>query len=155
MTNGKTYEEVLEKNGKLYWKVKGISMLPMIRQGRDIIVIEKCPQKRLNKYDVVLFRRKEIKEHTSYVLHRILKINADGTYWIVGDNCCSGDIVKEKDIIGVLSALIRNGKTIEMDSCFYRAYVHLWCDLYPVRFFILRYKGYLRKTIKSVVQAIK
>lgn len=155
MMSGKTYEEVLEENGTLYWKVKGVSMLPMIREGRDIIIVTKRTKERLKKYDVVLFRRKEATMHISYVLHRILKINADGTYWIVGDNCCSGDVVKEEDILGVLSALVHNGKTIHMDSFLYRVYVHLWCDLYPVRFFILRYKGYPRKIIKRVIKAMR
>ena len=152
MINKKSYEQVLEENGILYWKVKGVSMLPMIREKRDIIVVTKRTEERFKKYDVVLFRRKETTMHISYVMHRILKVNADGTYWIVGDNCYSGDIVKEEDIMGCLSALIRNGKTIQMDSCLYKVYIYLWCGLYPIRFFILRYKGYLQKIIKRAVK---
>lgn len=145
MTNEKNYEAILKEKGRLYQKVKGISMLPMIHQGQDIIVISKRSKEHLKKYDVVLFQRTELSMHTSYVLHRILKVNSDGTYWIVGDNCCNGDIVKEEEIIGILSAVIRNGKTIRMNGLPYKLYVHLWCGLYPIRFFIIRYKRYLQR----------
>ena len=36
-------------------------------------------------------------DESSYVLHRILKALPDDRYWIVGDNCVSGDIVKRKN----------------------------------------------------------
>ena len=51
-----TFEEILSQDGKLVYKVKGVSMLPMLRQNRDLVVIAP-PQGRLQKYDVALYRR--------------------------------------------------------------------------------------------------
>ena len=34
-----TFEEILEKDGKLVYKTKGISMNPMLYQNRDLVVI--------------------------------------------------------------------------------------------------------------------
>ena len=43
-------------------------------------------------------------------MHRILRVNPDGSYWIVGDNSFSGETVQEEQILGVLSAVMRDGK---------------------------------------------
>jgi len=103
--NTKTFEEVLDETGSLLYKNVGVSMLPLIREGRDFIYITKRPNERLKKYDVALFHRPHIKGRGEYVLHRILKVNPDSTYWIVGDNCIGGETVKEENIIGVLSTV--------------------------------------------------
>ena len=51
-----TFEEILEKDGKLVYKTKGVSMNPMLYQNRDLVVIE-VPRGRLKKYDVALYKR--------------------------------------------------------------------------------------------------
>ena len=35
-----TFEEILEKDGKLVYKTKGVSMNPMLYQNRYLVVIE-------------------------------------------------------------------------------------------------------------------
>ena len=57
MNNELSVEEVLEQKGVWVSTVQGGSMMPMLRQGQDVIVVEKPPQK-INKYDVVLIRKK-------------------------------------------------------------------------------------------------
>lgn len=131
-----TFEEELERSGKLAYTNVGVSMLPLIRQGKDVMVIEKADTYR--PLDAVLFRRKGVTGRGAYVLHRILKIMPDGRYWIVGDNCVSGELVDRENILGLLTGVSRNGKLIKNTDFRYRAYVRLWCAPYPVRFFILR-----------------
>ena len=63
------FEEILERDGRLIYSSVGDSMLPMIRQGRDLLVIEK-PAGRLKRYDIPLYKR----DNGRYVLHRILKV---------------------------------------------------------------------------------
>ncbi len=63
-----TFEEILEKDGKLVYKTKGVSMNPMLYQNRDLVVIE-VPKGRLKKYDVALYKRGK-----SYVLHRVIGV---------------------------------------------------------------------------------
>ena len=108
-------------------------MLPLIRQGRDLLVIIP-PTGRLKKYDVPLYKR----DRGQYVLHRILSIR-DKDYVICGDNRWSREYgITDSHIIGVLTAIIRDGKEIPMSDWRLRFYAHLWCDLFPLRAFILR-----------------
>lgn len=133
----KTFEEILNETGYFFYKSIGISMRPLIYEGRDFIIIRKRPTTRLKKYDVVLFRKSDSNGYNRYVLHRILKVNPNGTYWIVGDNCIRGDTVKEENIIGVLTEIKRKGKIIHETDFFYRLYIYLWCAPYPMRFLLL------------------
>jgi hypothetical protein len=142
--NKSSFEEQLEKNGKLIYTNVGDSMFPLIRQGRDLVVIGK-PEGRLRKYDVPLYRR----DSGQYVLHRIIKVRKND-YVICGDNRWKPEYgITDHHIIGVLTAVIRDGKTVPMTNRFYRLYVHLWCDLFPVRSFIIRCRSKLRHEIKK------
>ena len=76
----KMIEDELELRGKYISKTEGTSMEPMLRQGRDRVVIVK-PQFPLKKYDVPVYRRGD-----HYTMHRIIKIKKDGRYVICGDN---------------------------------------------------------------------
>ena len=129
-----TFEDILERDGVLVYTTRGVSMRPLLRQGRDVMMIEK-PKEHWKKYDAVLFLRK----NGQYVLHRILKVYPDRC-WIVGDNCISGEMVPNDRIIGVMTSVKRNGRVIRPTDWLYRVYVRLWCAPYPVRFFLLRAK---------------
>ena len=48
-----SFEEILNRDGRLIYSSVGDSMLPMIKQGRDLLVIEK-PAGRLERYDIPL-----------------------------------------------------------------------------------------------------
>ena len=133
------FEEILQRCGHLVYPNKGTSMRPLLRQGRDLMVIERKGPAPCKKYDAVLFKRPAVNGPDAYVLHRILRVNPDGSYWIVGDNNYVGDLVREEHIRGVLSAVVRGRKrTVPVTAPLYRAYVALWCDFYPVRFALLR-----------------
>ena len=120
-------------------------MLPLIRQRRDIVEIRKKNSKRCNKYDVVLYKRGE-----KYVLHRILKVLPDG-YIIAGDhNTYIETDISDDMILGVMTRVIRNGKSITPDHIGYKIYVHLWCDFYPVRMWIIRTKQRIWHILGSV-----
>ena len=141
-----SFEELLEKNGYLVYTNVGYSMLPLLRQRRDIIEIRKKEPGRCKRYDAVLYKRGDM-----YILHRVLKVLPKG-YLIAGDN----NTFVERDvtdgmILGVMIRVIRNGKDIYMDNPWYRLYVHLWCDCWPLRMLILR--G-IRK-VRDVLGAVK
>ena len=131
-----SFEEAIKTNGSLIYTNVGVSMLPLIREGKDVIRIKKAES--IKKYDVVLFTRPHIAGRGHYVLHRVLRVNQDGTYWVVGDHCTEGETVKPENIIGVLDTVIRNGKTVDNNTLSYRLYIALWCAPYPLRFFALR-----------------
>lgn len=132
-----TFEEQIEKYGKLIYTNVGDSMLPLIRQQKDLLIIEK-PEKRLKKYDVPLYRR----DSGQYVLHRILKVR-EKDYVICGDHRYRREYgITDRHIIGVLTGIVRDGKEISVEDRRYRIYVHLWCDLFYVRAAILWLKDF-------------
>ena len=129
MNNKSTLEAELAKNGRIVYPNKGTSMLPLIRQNKDLMIIEK-PQGRIKRYDAVLYVRKR---DGAYILHRVLRVKEDG-YVICGDNCTRFEWgITDEDIIGVLTGVIRNGKELKATDFKYRLYVHLWCDLIFIR----------------------
>ena len=106
-----SFEELLEKDGVLVYTNVGCSMMPLLRQRRDIIEIRKKGPERCKKYDVALYKRGE-----KYILHRVLKVLPDG-YLIAGDhNTFVERDVTDKMILGVMTRVIRNGKDICMDN---------------------------------------
>ncbi len=135
-----TFEEQLAKNGKLIYTNKGDSMMPLIKQGRDLLII-KPVHGRLKKYDVPLYKR----DSGQYVLHRILKVR-NHDYVICGDNRWSKEYgITDRHIIGALTAVVRNGKEISVNDWKYKLYVHLWCDLFPIRAFIVHVVNKLQR----------
>ena len=138
-----TFEEQLKKNGKLIYTNKGNSMMPLIKQDRDLLVIEPV-HGRLKKYDVPLYKR----DSGQYVLHRILKVRPKD-YVICGDNRWFREYgIEDRHIIGVLTAVIRNGKEVPVNNWKYRLYVHLWCDLFPIRA-VITYGLYGMKRLRN------
>ena len=137
--NETTFEDEINENGKLIYTNKGCSMMPLIKQNRDILIIEK-PTGKLKKYDVPLYKR----DSGQYILHRILKVR-ENDYVICGDHCWAKEYgITDKHIIGVLTGIVRNGKEVSVTDFKYRCYVHLWCDFFPIRAFILKAKYFIR-----------
>ena len=134
MSNSKSsFEEILAKEGRLIYTNVGDSMLPLIRQNRDLVVIER-PAGRLRKFDVPLYRR----DSGQYVLHRVLKVR-ENDYVLCGDNRCSRETgITDRHVLGVLTAVIRDRKELSVNDWRYRLYVRLWCGLFPLRVFLLR-----------------
>ena len=144
-----TFEEVLDRNNYIVYTNVGYSMLPLLRQRKDVIEIRKKEPGRCKKYDVVLYKR-----GTRYILHRILKVLPDG-YIIAGDhNTFIEKDVKDDMILGVMTRVIRDGREVTPDNIWYKLYVHLWCDFYPVRMLLIKMKLFalraLRKTKKII-----
>lgn len=141
--NKSTFEEQLAQNSKLIYTNKGDSMMPLIKQDRDLLIIEPA-NGRLKKYDVPLYRR----DSGQYVLHRILKVREDD-YVICGDNRWVKEYgIQDRHIIGVLTAVVRDGKEISVNNWKYKLYVHLWCDMFPIRAFIVHAVNKIKRIIR-------
>lgn len=123
-----TFEKELERKGTITYTCKGVSMLPLLRQKRDLFTVTKR-QGRCKKYDVALYRRAD----GAYVLHRVVKVCEDG-YVILGDNCLNKEYgIKDEDILGVMTSFVRDGKEYSVDAGLYRVYVKVWYAIYPIR----------------------
>lgn len=121
VTERVTYERYLESHGSLTYRIRGTSMLPLLREGRDLFTVVAKGDRRSRVGDVVLYRRPP----DEYVLHRIVEV-LPGAYLILGDNCLTREFVPESEVIGVLSSFVRDGRGYGVDCTGYRAYSWLW-----------------------------
>ena len=113
------YEQYLDEFGELTYRFRGTSMLPFLKENRDLFTVrKKNPGERFKVGDVVLYRRGD-----SYVLHRILKVLPDGGYVILGDNCVNREYgTRDEDILGVMTGFQRKGRNYTVQNLRYRLY---------------------------------
>ena len=137
-------ENRLEQDGIYVGLTKGVSMRPMLREGKDTIIVSPVVG-RLKKYDVPLYRKRG-----SYVLHRVVEVTDKG-YVICGDNC----MMKERDVtddmlVGVLSGFRRGEKYVSVDSKGYLTYAKIWVALYPVRYVFMQAISFARRAWRRI-----
>lgn len=143
-----TIEEVVKNDGKYVGPTVGVSMLPMLKTGRDTIVVKRKTE-RLDALDVALYKRGE-----NYVLHRVIARTESG-YIIRGDNCYVDEIVNEADVFGVLTEFFKKDERIDCKSDEkYLRYARKRVKHYKIRrFFVLPYrraKGVLKKAYRAL-----
>lgn len=112
--------ECLEAGHSFTFSPRGISMLPMLKGGRDTVTLSPI-RGELRKYDLALYRR----PNGQFILHRIVKTGK--TYTCVGDN----QFYLEKGVeaswfIAVVTSFRRDGKAYSSDQLSYRVYCVLW-----------------------------
>ena len=141
-------DKALEQKEEIAILTRGISMRPMLREHRDVVIIERVNRK-LRANDVPLYRVAGIKE---FVLHRILKVTKDG-YIIRGDNLFRKERnVKDEDIIGVLKAFYRDGKYYDCaTSKKYKIYVFYIRVSYPFRH---AWRFYIRPFLSKIKHTV-
>ena len=142
MNNGAvSFEEYLAEHGSLTYSNVGTSMLPLLRQGRDLFTLEQKGPGRCRVGDVVLYRRPPDR----YVLHRVVEVRPDD-YVILGDNCLNREVgITDGDIVGVMTAFVRNGREHRVTDPGYRLYSSLWMRTEGLRVFLKRGRGWLRR----------
>ncbi|MBR5586876.1 MAG: S24/S26 family peptidase [Clostridia bacterium] len=135
-------KEIVAAGGNVKLTVTGKSMLPILMEYRDSVILEKTSK--LKKGDIALYRR----SNGDYVLHRVVKIKKDGIA-MCGDNqkVIEYPIMPEQ-IIATCSAIIRKGKRIEKNNFVYRLIVFAWISLIPFRPQLYRLAKNIRKRLK-------
>lgn len=128
------FEDILSRGETLYYTNVGDSMMPLIKEGRDVLIIEPKPAGRLKRDDVPLYKR----DSGQYVLHRIVKVR-DEDYLIRGDNRYNTEKgIQDRHIIGLLTGIIRDGKVLSVTDAEYLLYVKALHKAYPLNY--VRYK---------------
>ncbi len=127
--NKASFADIIREKGELIYTCAGNSMNPLIHEG-DLVVIQAVSAP-LKKYDVPLYRR----DSGQYVLHRIIGVRKND-YLLCGDNRFRKESgITDRHIIGVLTAVIRNGKTVPVNG---------------KRQFLYRHTLFLRRIIKRL-----
>ena len=128
------YEAYFRSRYAVILRLKGNSMFPLLRNGKDVVVLEKCPAESLQPMDVVLFRYRG-----KHVLHRIILRNGNDLL-IQGD----GSIVAKEqctinDVVGKVTGICRpSGKILSVESWKWTLPSRLWRISNPLRVFMLK-----------------
>ena len=134
--------EILNSGKSVRILPRGISMLPMLRQGIDSVVISPLPQT-LKKYDLPLYQRDDGK----YILHRIVAVGETCT--CIGDNQFVPEPgVRRDQMIALVTGFYRGEKFHSVTEPGYRFYCRFWHFSRPVRHFIRRGIGWLRRKFR-------
>ena len=142
MSNGISYEEYLAQNGSMTYTNVGVSMLPLLRQGKDLFTVRKKGAERCKVGDVVLYRRRD-----QYVLHRVVEVR-EQDYIILGDNCIAREYgITDEDVIGVMTGFVRGGKEHGVSEYGYRLYSALWLHTEKARIFMKRARAWLGRRL--------
>lgn len=142
-------EKALQTQNIVASMPNGISMRPLIRMNKDIVLITKATHP-LNIGEVPLYRRSDTKK---LVLHRIIGIKSDGTYIIRGDNTYHNEYIPQDDVVGVMVGIYRGKKYIDCaTSKKYKIYVKLNSFFYPVRFVYKKILAKLSKIKRSIIK---
>ncbi len=112
-------KEVIESGGEFRMYPKGVSMLPILRQGKDSVVLIK-PTFPLRRGQIIFYQRK----NGQYVLHRIVGVKKEH-YILCGDNqTYREEGITQDMIIAVVSKIYRNDK--EVPQNIHKIYEFLW-----------------------------
>lgn len=128
MNRGTSFEEYLGSHDSLTYRNTGTSMMPLLKEGRDLFTVAGKGESRCCRGDVVLYRRGE-----EYVLHRIIRVR-EHDYVILGDNCVRKETgITDADIIGVMTGFVHRGREHSVKETGYRLYSGFWMGIAPVR----------------------
>lgn len=129
MCEYRSIKEILDTTGKYTGLTAGTSMLPLLHEHRDNIIVVKNKD-RLKKYDVPVYVTKSGK----YIMHRVIEVH-DDHYVIIGDNLLHREYVTDDMICGVLVGFYKNGKHyVDCQKSFlYKLYSRVWVALLPIR----------------------
>lgn len=137
-------EESLKNGKSVRFAPRGISMLPMLRQGIDCVVLSPLPKK-LKKYDLPLYKRDDGK----YILHRIVKVGA--SYTCVGDNQFELEPgVRHDQMIAVVTGFTRGEKEHSVTEPGYQLYCRVWHYSRLIRWVFRKVKGRARRIIRKI-----
>lgn len=134
-------EEVISSGGEFRLFPKGVSMRPLLVQGRDSVVLRKKEGVPAKKHDIAFYKR----SNGQFVLHRVMKIKKDGSYVMCGDNQFEFEEgISREQIIGYVSDIYRGNKRFSISSFKYRAYVFIWTKM-PIRKVLVKLRSIFKK----------
>lgn len=130
--------ERLSEGQSVCFSPKGVSMLPMLRQGIDTVTLSPI-RKSIKKYDIPLYKR----DNGKYVLHRVIKCGE--TYVCIGDNQFHKESgIRHDQFIAVVSAFSRGNKEYSVTDFSYKVYCRFW-----------HYTRFPRRAYRAVKRRIK
>ena len=123
-------ERSINELGYAVAPITGTSMLPLLKEGRDLVELESCSQERLKKGNVVLYKKND----GTLVLHRIIKTENGEFFTVLGDHQFkNAERVNKNQIIAVACGFFIKGRYVNEKTRWYRMYKKIWLSSLTVR----------------------
>ena len=150
-TEALTLKETLSQHGFAVVQGRGTSMLPLIANTRDRMCIKPLAGEP-KKHDILVYSNPH-----GIIAHRLLRIEADGTLIMCGDNQIRTERLNPNAVIGYVHGILRGEKYIDLSKpLWYKLYVKAWCASLFLRrcaLFILRRTSKTYKKEASYLRA--
>ena len=131
---------LLEETETVPLVISGSSMTPFLVHGRDTVYLSKTAAP-LKRGDMILYRR----DSGAYILHRIFRSEGD-TYTLVGDaQTMLEPGIRTDQVLAVVTAVRRKGKLLKQGSFWWDFFEKVWIRMVPLRRFLRRCYGRVRK----------
>ncbi len=118
-------EELIAAGEQVTILVRGNSMRPLLRDGRDKVVLRRCTDADIRKGAVILFRHRG-----AHIMHRVVRVEGDVVIFAGDGNYKMQEVAMRKDIVAVVDAVVRpSGRRIECRGRRWRILSHLWLSL--------------------------
>lgn len=127
-------EDLISEGAVIPVYVSGSSMNPFLISRRDIVYLESAGDNDVKAGRILLVRRKS----GSLVLHRVRKINSDGTIVLNGDAQSWCETAERNQVIAAVCEIDRKGKKRSADSFYWKSINLVWKLLFPFRSIIMR-----------------
>lgn len=127
--------EILSEGREVSLVITGSSMAPFLIHGRDEILIAP-PEGAWKKGDMAFFQR----DNGQYIMHRICRVDRDGTCFLIGDaqQVIEGPI-RPDQIFGKIVSVKRKGTWIGPGNFWWEFFEHIWLNIIPLRPFFRKF----------------
>ena len=126
----KNIERCIKELGFAVVPTEGTSMRPLLKEGKTLVELVAKHQEPFKKGDVVLYRKND----GTLVLHRIIKVEGEDGFTVLGDHQYkNAEQVKKEQILAVMSGFITNGRRVDEKTRWYRIYKTVWIGSLTLR----------------------
>ena len=109
--------------------VSGSSMTPFLVGGRDTVYLSRL-ERPVRRGDILLYQR----DSGQYVLHRVWKVEKNGTFTMVGDAQTELEPgIREDQIIAIVTLVLRREKPIAPGDFWWEFFAKVWIRMVPLR----------------------
>ena len=135
----KVVRSILEEGKEVPLVVTGNSMMPFLIDRRDQVLIKRI-ERPLKKGDIAFFQR----ENGQYIMHRIHFMRKDdrtgeNQFYFIGDGQKNIEgPIKETQIFGVITGVLRKGKYLDEHTFTWRLFKNIWRYVIPFRPLIIK-----------------
>ncbi|WP_343347409.1 S24/S26 family peptidase [Terrisporobacter petrolearius] len=137
-------EEIIKNGGQCKLRVTGYSMTPILKHLRDSVILTSSRNRPIKKGEIVFIKRNT----GQFVLHRVYKIIDDNTFVMNGDAQQWIEVVKNDQVIGVCSKIIRDNREISCDNWKYKSIIKIWQFFKPIRNYIFKINNIMKTIVR-------